>query len=164
MELLVVVVVLVLVGAIIARIVTDEKHEERESPNESANFYTVPFKKAFHHPTKASTMPLPANPRFYNVGKNVVHLSRECCRFSLLETWDAISEEESTSLGMTVCDLCKEPIAFVYPRSQVYHTTKFCSDAKSIPTQVRKSDAILKGLRPCQKCGMGVASHNRFFN
>lgn len=163
MEFLVAVVALMFVGAIVTGIVSGVKQGVRKSPSSPVNHKSASSKKAFYHPTKASTTPLPANPRFYNVGKNVIHLSRECCRFSLLETWDAISEDEASSRGMTICELCKEPIAFVYPRSKVYHTTKFCSDAQSIPTQVRKTDAILKGLRPCQKCGMGISEKQQIF-
>lgn len=108
--------------------------------------------KKFKHPTKANDNPLPIDPRFYNIGSNTFHWSKECRGFSLLETWDAITESEALQMGMTGCPLCRDPIVFIYPRGKVYHKTKFCSDSRSIPVQTSEADAIARGLHRCNKC------------
>lgn len=118
--------------------------------------------KVFYHPTKATSNPLPSDPRYYNIGSNIFHKNRECCKFSLLETWDAMTEAEALNKGMTICPMCESPIVFVYSRGRVYHKTKFCSDSQSIPMQIKESEAISKGLHRCGKCWQ--ARPNRLFN
>lgn len=123
-----------------------------------ARLTTAPVKTSMHrgrkfkHPTKANNNPLPDDPRFYNIGSQTYHWSKECSGFSLLKTWDAIPELQARQMGMTGCPLCRNTIAFIYPRGKVYHKTKFCSDARSIPVQVSETEAIARGLHRCSKC------------
>lgn len=142
-------VAIVMIVAVVAGIIAGVN--QARTPSASSRRPTYRGKK-FKHPTKANDNPLPIDPRFYNIGSNTFHRSKECKSFSLLETWDAVTESEALQKGMIVCPLCRDPIVFVYPRGKVYHKTKFCSDSQSIPVQTSEANAIGRGLHRCNKC------------
>lgn len=138
-----------MVVAVVAGVITGINQTRSATGSAKSSIYRG---KKFKHPTKANDNPLPADPRFYNIGSHTYHWSQECSGFSLLETWDAIPELQARQMGMTGCPLCRNPIVFIYPRGKVYHKTKFCSDAQSIPVQISESEAIAQGLHRCSKC------------
>lgn len=139
----------VMIIAVVAGVITGIKQAKPTVKNTKTNIYRS---KKFNHPTKANDNPLPVAPRFYNIGSLTYHRSRECKGFSLLETWDAITEDQAIQMGMVECPLCKNSIVFIYPRGKVYHRTKFCSDAQSLPVQISEVEAINRGLHRCSKC------------
>lgn len=96
--------------------------------------------------------PMPSNPRFYNIGSSVFHKSRECFDFSERDNWDAITEGEAIHLDMHQCPRCVKPIVFSYGNTQTYHTTTWCSSAKSICHQLFEDEAITKGMHKCKTC------------
>lgn len=127
-------------------------HSKMSSPDNDTEELKNGIGKHFNHPTKATTRSVPKNPCFYNISSSIFHKNKECMSFSIIEEWDAITKSEALQKGMSSCEKCANPIAFVYPSGQVYHKTKFCSDSASIPNQITETDAISKGLRRCSKC------------
>lgn len=142
--------------AVVAGIISGIKQSSAQTDNRmrrtSPHTQGYTNQQKFNHPTKANSNPIPINPRYYNIGSTIFHKSKECNGFSLLNTWDAITESEALSKGLIACPKCKETIVFVYPRGRVYHRTKFCSDSQSIPAQVSETEAISRGLHRCGKC------------
>lgn len=96
--------------------------------------------------------PIPKDPRFYNIGSNLFHKSRECFHFSDRDDWDAVTEQEAIHLGLAQCPCCFKPIVFSYGNVRVYHSTTWCSTAKSACQQIFEDEAVAKGMRKCKRC------------
>lgn len=96
--------------------------------------------------------PIPKDPRFYNIGSNLFHKSRECFHFSDRDDWDAVTEQEAIHLGLAQCSSCFKPIVFSYGNVRVYHSTTWCSTAKSACQQLFEDEAVAKGMRKCKRC------------
>lgn len=92
------------------------------------------------------------DPRFYNLSTQVFHKNRDCLAFSERDEWEAVTEQEAVSRGLQQCPICAQPIAFVYSRARVYHTSTWCSYATTDPMQLFEKDAIAMGLRKCKAC------------
>lgn len=139
-----------MVVAVIAGVITGFRQN-----TEGSKYFakaTSSKRNSFNHPTKATSKPIPPNPRYYNIGSKTFHTSKECMDFSLLEPWDAVTELEALTMGLTCCQRCVLPIVFVYPRGTVYHKTRFCSDSRSLPSQMSEREAIALGMHRCMKC------------
>ena len=160
-----VILMLIAIGAILTFAVTfvmiarNAKHDQnsRYDYRDTSIFETPNTPSASDTPkvtvrTQLSVHRIPDDPCFVNVGDTIYHKSRECQLFSEDGDWEAFTKNEVNARGLKPCLLCDKPIAFVYPRARVYHTTTGCSESWAIPVQMFEEDAKKKGYRKCKNC------------
>lgn len=139
--------------ALIFAIASDEKRSRSSLPDtEHTEASTASDMSKIIIRTRSTSHKIPSNPRFFNIGKNVFHKSRDCWAFSELDEWEACTEDEAISRGLKQCPFCEKPLAFVYGHSRVYHTTTWCSDSGSEPLQLFEEEAMARGFRKCKVC------------